>query len=482
VRRRLARLPLLPVALIAGGAGYFASQVPGLSGLRTPALVAACVVALVHLVRNAEPAWLISLGIAASMFSGHWIDLGIQDKLVPDRILITAGVLAVALRLGRSRDRPRLELRPVHFLLAAALAYAVISSVLAQTFGDHEATFALIDQFGALPFIVYAVAPVAFRTAHQRKILLGTLVATGAYLSLTALFEKLNLHALIFPRYIDDPTVGIHFGRSRGPFAEAVANGLALYACAVASAIAAATWRQAWQRTAAVAVTVLSLVGVLLTVTRAVWLGAAVSTILILIAAPQLRRFAVPALATGLVVVLGAFAVIPGLADQAREREKDKSPVWERKNSNSAALRMIADRPLVGFGWYRHNENSEPYFRLNPGYPLSGERAGLHNVFLIYAVGLGLVGFGLWLAAGALAFGRAIRGRAPPGIEPWRIGLGAIGACYITAGVAGPLAYVFPTLLLWTWAGVASQRDGDMLAPSASIRDDGLERVPGESP
>ena len=482
---RSARQPLLVWALLAGGVAYFVSAVASAyADVRTPALAAIAAALLVYLVRRVDAAWLISAGIAASMFSSNWWWFGFGGTVVPDRVLLATGILGVLLRIGPSRDRPPIELKPVHFALAAALAYAVVSMVIVQS-TSHTALFALIDQYGAMPFLVFTIAPVAFRTERQRQILLGSLVATGAYLSLTALFEKLRLTALIVPSYINDPAIGTHFGRARGPFVEAVANGLALYACAVAAGIAFAVWRRPLLRALAGSVAVLCLVGVQLTVTRAVWLGAVVATAFVLVAAPQLRRYLVPALVAGLCLVLGAFAVIPGLASQAENRKADQSPIWERKNSDAAAFRMIAAKPLLGFGWYEHNAKAESYFRMSPTFPLSGEKAGLHNLFLTYAVGLGLVGFGLWLLAVALALGGAVRHRAPPAIEPWRIGLGAIVACYIVAGIAGPLEYLYPTLLVWTWAGVAFQgrtRPAERAVPSAAVlRRDHLERLPWEA-
>ena len=84
----------------------------------------------------------------------------------------------------------------------------------------------------------------------------------------------------MFPNYIIDPNVGLHFGRARGPFVEAVADGLSLYMCAVAAAIGLAVWRKPW----------ITLrvrhghrarggLGILFTLTRAVWIGAAIGTI-----------------------------------------------------------------------------------------------------------------------------------------------------------------------------------------------------------
>ncbi len=474
-------MPLITWALVAAGAAVVADQLSGsLAELRTPALAAIGAAFLLQMMRRAEPAWLLSAGIAASMFSGHWADLGLRSAAPPDRVLLLAGVAAVVFRIGPSRDRPTIQPRPVHFALAAALAYAAISMVLVGTYSNRIGLFALLDQFGAIPFLLFAVSPIAFRTAYQRAVLLGSLVATGAYLSITAVCEKLGLGALTFPTYIDNPAVGLHYGRSRGPFAEAVANGLALYACAVAGTIAFVVWRRAWPRAFALAVTALSTVGVLLTVTRAVWLGAVVATVLVFAAAPRLRRFLVPTVAAGAILAAGALAFIPGLSQQASDRQNDQSPIWERKNSDAAAARMIAARPVLGFGWYQHNEPSEPYFRQAPDYPLSGERAGLHNLFLTYAVDLGLAGFAIWLLGAALAIGGAVRGRAPPSIGPWQLGLAALVACYIVAGVAGPVAYVYPTLLLWTWAGVASLRERDVAGSDAGAWRYDLERVPGK--
>ena len=256
-------MPLLAVGLLGGGGAYFASEVdPSLARLRTFALVAMAAVLLVHLVRHADPAWLISGGIAASMFSGQWGQLGIHSSIVPERVLLLVGVGAVLLRLGKARERPPIELGRVHFALATALAYAAVSMVISNTMHNHAATFGLLDQFGAIPFLVFTVAPVVFRTQRQRNILLWSLVLTGAYLGLTALFEKLKITALIVPSYISDPAVGIHFGRARGPFVEAVPDGLALYACAIAALAGFVLWDKRWQRAFALAVAALAAVGV----------------------------------------------------------------------------------------------------------------------------------------------------------------------------------------------------------------------------
>jgi O-antigen ligase len=197
---------------------------------------------------------------------------------------------------------------------------------------------------------------------------------------------------------------------------------------------------------------------VLLTVTRGAWLAGIAATLVAVTTTAGLRRFLVPIAAAGTVAVLVAFALIPGLARNAQDRESDKGPVYERQNTTAAGLRMVADRPFFGFGWWYPNSDMERYYRLDPNIPLIGAQAGLHNVYLLYGVALGLVGLGLWLLAVALVFGRALIARAPPEIVPWQVGLKAVFVAWFVLGLFGPANYAFPTALVWLWAGVAWPR------------------------
>ena len=447
---------LVAWVLVGAGATYFLAET-GFVQARAGelALVGVALAVLFHLARTVDPAWILSAGIVSTMFAGQWHELGLSTAIGPHRVLLAAGVAALLLRLPPARDRPPLRLEGVHLALAAALAYALISAVVDEALRLEHARLVLLDQFGLLPFVMFVVGPIAFATHRQRMILLGFLVATGGYLTVTAVLEKLELYSLIVPSYIGDPSIGGHFGRARGPFIEGAANGLAIYACGVAAVIAVVVWRRTWTRVAAGAVALSAPVGVLLTVTRGVWLAAAAATLIALATTPALRRFLVPAVAAGAFAVLTAFTLIPGLAADARARQNDKDPVYERQNTNAAGLRMVRDRPFFGFGWEGGNLFLEPYFELHPDIPLTGHRAGIHNIYLLYAVDLGLVGFGLWLFAVGLALGRSIFGRGPPGTYPWQVGLKALVIAWAVVGIFSPAHYAFTTYLVWTWAGLA---------------------------
>src|SRR3712207_1471790 len=165
-----------------------------------------------------------------------------------------------------------------------------------------------------MPFVAFMTAPLIFRTARDRLVLAGVLAAAGAYLGLTALLETLRVYELVFPRYIGVEGIGIHFGRARGPFVEAGANGMALWACAVGAAIVAASVRELALRLVMVALSLFCVAGVFFTLTRAVWAGAVIAGFLSLMLLRELRRYLIPVALVGAVVVVGGLAVIPGLA------------------------------------------------------------------------------------------------------------------------------------------------------------------------
>jgi putative inorganic carbon (hco3(-)) transporter len=430
-----------------------------ISFLPIAALVGAASAA--YLALRADLAWTFSVGIALSVFSGNAQYMGLPVS--PDRIVLAFAMAVLLWRSSRfsswSRNagpRAGLPFGVTHWLIVLALGYAVVSAAWAGTLFEHDGFYGLLDRFGVVPFVLFLVAPRVFATDAARSALIVTLVMLGVYLGGTAIAEGLNLNALVFPRYILDPTIGIHADRARGPFVEAVANGLALFACGVAAAVAMSTWRRLESRCAAAAVLVLCVVGVVLTLTRAVWVASVVAPLAAMLCSAPLRRRVLPAGAAAAVIVLVALAGIPGLTASAQSRAETVRPVWDRLNTDAAALRMVEQRPLLGFGWDTFVTRGPDYLRQKSDFPLTGVGLNVHNVLLSHAVELGLLGFALWAGAFVCGIvGAAVR-RAPPALEPWRIALIALALNWLIVASFGPLGYAFPTLLLWTWAGVVT--------------------------
>ena len=259
------------------------------------------------------------------MFSGHSGDLGLP--IGPDRVLLAGGCVLLAVQYRRQRNKPTLKWTPTHWLLVLLAGLASFSAFAAGTLFTSEGFYALLDRLGIVPMLLFVLAPILFRTEQQRRVLLIGLVALGAYLGFTALCEGFGVRALVFPRYINNPAIGIHYDRARGPFTEAVANGLALYACAVAAFVGAVTWRtRRWLLLLCAGIGVVCLLGTLLTLTRAVWLGTVIATLATMLVAPQLRRYVVPTAVLGVVGVLAILLLVPSLAGQASQRAADQRP------------------------------------------------------------------------------------------------------------------------------------------------------------
>lgn len=452
------RLAALPLAALLAVAAYQAAAGSSATDGFERAIVLTVVATLAVAAFAAPPAWTLSGALALTMFQSHWDLLGSSVSF--DRYAILLAVVSVVVREARHRDG-RLQTRPVDWLLMLVGLYATMSLVLAGEFSNEDSRFELLDRFGLIPFALFFVAPFAFRTESDRRVLLGTLVAMGAYLSITAIIETLRADALLVPQYIGDPNEGIHNTRARGPFLDAGANGIVMYACGVASAVAFTKWRDRRWRIFALVIAGLCLLGVLLSLTRVVWLAAAIASPITLAAVHETRRYLLPAGVVAMLILLFAVATVPGLAERIDRRRADTGETfWARKNSNAAAVRMIQDRPLVGFGWGRFADESRPYYRQSLDFPLTFLR-NLHNVYLQNAVELGLIGATLWIAALLLAVGGGVLRRGPPELRAWKIGLLAIALAQFTAWATVPAEYILPTLLLWTWAGLAWGVDAD---------------------
>ena len=226
--------------------------------------------------------------------------------------------------------------------LALLALYGFSSAVLSGSFGEPDARFGLLDRFGIVSRSSSSRSPRRhFATRRAAPSLLGTLTATGAYLAYTSIFGHIGPDLARLADYIVDPNVGIHSDRARGPFVEAGANGLALFECGVAAAVLAIDCADRWVRRACVLVVIGCAVSIELTLTRSIWISSAAALAVAMLAARETRRYFIPAAAGAIVLVLAILAFVPGFAGDASDRENDKQPIWDRKNANSAAVRMI---------------------------------------------------------------------------------------------------------------------------------------------
>jgi putative inorganic carbon (hco3(-)) transporter len=454
------RVSVLAIASAVGVAALFALATPIVGDLIAVYFFLlfaqlALVAALAYLAWRSDPVYLLCGALFLSPLAGNWEQIHVPGFVAPDRMLAAAAIAVAVLRGPAVRWRPSIRIAPAHVLMFIALAYVVVSALMAGTLTDRPAFFKLFDTFGVLPFMVFLVAPVVFREQRQRDALLKTFVVLGAYLGLTTFFEYVHFDTLVFPKYILDPNYGIHHGRGRGPFVEAVTNGYAQYVCGVVSVIAWNRWRgqRPWGRLAP-ASAVLCAVGAFLCLQRSVWVGAVAGTLVAMLAISETRRYLPATAIVGTAAIVLSLAFIPGLGNTVSSRAGQKGPIYDRQNLAKTSQNMIEARPLAGFGWNQFKTYERDYVEQSPDYPLTAvSRTNVHSIVLNYAVELGLVGVLLWVGVCALGIGGSLATRVSRELRPWRIGLLGVAVCFVIVTNFVPPSY-FPNLSVWLLAGV----------------------------
>src|SRR5262249_15460166 len=79
-----------------------------------------------------------------------------------------------------------------------------------------------------VPLTLFALAQLVFIDGQAVRHFETFSLVVLAYLTLMAIFFLTGTSELVFPRFILDENLGIHADRARGPFLQAVANGLTL--------------------------------------------------------------------------------------------------------------------------------------------------------------------------------------------------------------------------------------------------------------
>jgi O-antigen ligase len=439
-------------------------QKPDASDIALFAIIVLGALAAAYLLSRVEVTVLAIAAILLEVFSGNWTLMSVPLPL--DRIASGIALCSLILKGARNVSARRVVVRPLHIALLCATTWAICSAVLAGTISGSLGFYALLDRFGVIPFIWFALAPILFGTARQRRLLIGALVGLALYLGLTGALEGLHLYKFVFPHYIANPNVGIQWGRARGPILETTGDGFCTFVGATASAIGLRLWQTTWVRCVCVTAIVLDLATLFFTLTRGVWIGGFVGIVVAMMLTPQTRRILVPALVVGALVVGGTLAASSTIRNEALGRAESQSPVWDRENTDLAALKILSEKPLSGVGWENYVNVSPTYMVQQPDYPITGEGLEVHNVFLSHAAEIGIPGLLLWLLGflGAVRWGLFPGRRGAPqaaaygphdkDLAWWRLGGFAILPCYFVIANLSPFSQALPNTLLWTWLGI----------------------------
>ena len=316
-----------------------------------------------------------------------------------DRVLLGWLVLAslVLWKMGRSDPK---SFSRTDVVVVVLMTLLMVSTFLHDWSYKEKLPLTRLLFFNLIPVSFYFVAKHCRATAKDIRVFYSVLVIYGFYLGFTTICEQRGLSGFVFPRYILDPIHWEFLGRGRGPFLNPVSCGIFLSACLAASVL---MWNHSRPigRVFLGIVIVLCLVASLLTLTRSVWVGCALTFGIVtwLPARPQVRG-ALMVTGTLVLVVLAAL-----FADKLDGFQRDKE-VTAAEMAQSAKLRpmlafvaykMTVDKPVFGHGFGQYTKAKKPYHYADTnGMQLAKILPYMqHNVFLSYITETGLVGLSL---------------------------------------------------------------------------------------
>ena len=312
-------------------------------------------------------------------------------------IVVLVAVFAGMRGLGRVERRPA---APGWYLLLAMVGYYTLSAAVSgfKTAAVASVHYRLIGGywFAAVMFLI-AYCCVDLRRDARR--LLGCFCLIGVYLAFTGWCEQLHLWSMVWPRYIADPAVGIHWGRVRGPFVVSPTMGLGMLFCLFA-ALALARESAGPRRAALYLLAAALLPPIFWTQTRSVWLGLVLGTMVwVFRSGSRLRGALVFALAAA-AVVLGSLNVENLLSeDRQRGGLADMEPVHLRIGLALISLDMAIERPLTGVGFGHFRDAAPAHARdLGSTYREWASPAMEHNNLLSVLAETGAVGLALYIA------------------------------------------------------------------------------------
>ena len=355
-----------------------------------------------------------------------------------------------------------LSRRGIEILMFILIILGFISIIATRGINSAKGT---LDAYSVLfnayvaPFSIFLIAKDFVNEERRIRKLFIFFSIILLYLSVTAIFEHFKLTSLVFPKDIMNSGMGIHFGRSRGPFLQAAINGTVIGMLSIANLYMAMNTRLPY-RLFFIFVAVISPIAVFFTYTRASWLGFMLAFMFMLIMNRRFRKY------IGLLIFCGA--VIAAVfnskiidMEKVASRSSSISPIYDRINLYHTYALMFVERPLFGFGFGNFNDYSHEYFsKIKSDNPYDVAIPEIHDSFSGTLVELGIAGFIVFLSIFIAIFRRSIllfKNMSGEGfISRWIIvAFWGIGIVYITNIMTFDMKfYQFQNVVFYMTAGI----------------------------
>lgn len=343
------------------------------------------------------------LGVILSICCFGYEFLHFEPSLTIDRLLLVAVVSMYVMQrpIGRLDPKPFTATDAVTIGFVVYLICSMFTCDWQQTLKGHQTPLWRWIGGYLTPLILYWCAKQAPWSERTARYVQASFVVFGVYLGFTAVCEIAQAWALVFPKYIANPKVGLHFGRARGPMVHGVSFGHYQGVCLLAAWLCWLRAKGIWRVVLTCTVPIM-LAGVFLSYTRSVWMGTGLGLVAVL--AMTLHGRARTAVLGS--IALSAMLVGLTMMDKIGGFQREQSASDTRESADMrvsfayVSWQMFLDRPLFGFGFGRFPVDKLPYLQ-DRSVDLKLEKLRPyvhHNNFLSILTDTGLVGLALFLA------------------------------------------------------------------------------------
>ncbi len=399
----------------------------------------------------AEPSLLFIAALAVMLFRPPDVQFYSVDRLA--FIVLTLVVLLRALSL----HQPLRIAGPISLPMLGLLLMA-LASVLTEPYAPEK--WGLFAAKWLVPYVLYHLAGLVFTDASSIRRFEIFMMVVLAYLTLMAIFFLMDARSLIYPRFILDESIGMHADRARGPFLQAVANGVTLNLLGL---LAIDSFRRGRLRGFLALLFAIALpLAILATKTRAVWASFAASVLVLLFVSSSTRvRRACFAVLIFIGIGIGSYSLADNTNTSFTQRLQERGPVEFRMGIYVAGWEMFLDKPIAG--WGANSIQPELARRITDFHP---SFFLFHNTYLEIAVKHGLLGLSLytWVIIDLFKLGRPRQHFRPSEkgnfldaefrkIWPFFLAVYLFNASFVVMG------YQFVNGLLFTIAGILASQN-----------------------
>lgn len=306
-------------------------------------------------------------------------DIGFRpDRLVFVLIVVLFVIYVMGKRIKVSRIG-KIEVLMIFFTLIATLSLINSGANADTSHGENKWLNALFN-VTYFPFITYFIAKNMDYSRERAKTILTTICILGVYLSLIGMFEHFQINALIWPRYIVDSRVGVHFGRVRGPFHDSVTMGRILVMGFLCIVFMASQYKDT-RRPLFYGIATITAGTIYFTYTRGPWVGFAAALMVLIFLRNRMRGFVILFLFVALLIGVSGMGSKFSLTESTLFSQRQNT-VNDRIVSYTIAMKMGQDHALFGVGFGNFGLKWDDYFEnMNQDISFSGFD-GSHNTYL----------------------------------------------------------------------------------------------------